>query len=72
MKFLNKIKDLYEKYNEWCLEEVNIDFGFYHLSTNNYTVYMLPIGILAFIILAMSKGIMFPLIVVFIILLIKN
>ncbi len=72
MKFLNKIKDLYEKYNEWCLEEVNIDFGFYHLSTNNYTVYMLPIGILAFILLAISKGIMFPLIVVFIILLIKN
>ena len=29
---LKKIKELRQWYNEWCLEEVNIDFGFYHLS----------------------------------------
>ena len=48
---LKKIKELRQWYNDWCLEEVNIDLGFYYLATNNYTAYMLPIGILCFIIL---------------------
>ena len=49
------LKNLYKKYDEWCVEPVSFDFEFdgklISLETNNYTAYMLPLAIFAFILL---------------------
>lgn len=47
---MKKIKDLYRRYKEWELEDVHIDLGYYNLTTNNFTIYTLPIYVLLLVI----------------------
>lgn len=39
---MKKIKELYRRYNEWEDSEVYIHIGVYRLTTNNFTLYVLP------------------------------